>query len=78
MVLESPELVTFLRNSFAKEPKILTRNTGLDASVDLVGGSLNIANETGYKILIPKVGQAAQEIIVVGGLENWVKKAMKQ
>jgi homoaconitate hydratase len=78
MVLESPELVTFLRNSFAKEPKLLTRSTGLAATVDLVGGSLNIANETRYKIDIPKVGLAAQEIIVVGGLENWVKKAMQQ
>lgn len=70
MVLESPELVTQLRATFASDKKELSRRTGWEVEVDLVGGS--IKHPFGA-IDIPKVGLAAQELIVVGGLENWVK-----
>lgn len=78
MVLESPELVAYLRSTFEQESKILTRRTGLNTHLDLISGTLKFADGTRQPISIPKVGLAAQEIIVAGGLENWVKKAMKQ
>ena len=68
LVLESPQLVTYLRNQFTN--KSLTKRTGYQADVDLIKGTISF---NGTKINIPKVGLAAQELIVAGGLENWVK-----
>jgi homoaconitate hydratase len=70
MVLESPELVRHLRLKFGSSEKKLTRRTGIEAKIDLVNGELEMGSDT---IKIPKVGLAAQELIVEGGLENWVK-----
>ncbi|KAJ3366374.1 mitochondrial Homoaconitase [Kappamyces sp. JEL0680] len=72
MVLESPELVQYLREAFRDQPKELTRRTGLDADIDLIQGSLAIPSRQ-IEMDIPSVGVAAQELIVSGGLENWVK-----
>lgn len=68
MVLESPQLVTYLRNKFKQ--KVLTRRTGFKAAADLIKGRIAFDGTT---IQIPKVETAAQELIVAGGLENWVK-----
>jgi homoaconitate hydratase len=68
MVLESPELVGILRDKY--QSKVLTRRTGLVANIDLVNGTLEFPNGV---LSVPKVGLAAQELIVEGGLENWVK-----
>jgi homoaconitate hydratase len=74
MVLESPELVAYLRSKFSTNEKKLTRRTGIHASIDLVKGHLSMGD---HEMAIPKVGLAAQELIVEGGLENWVKSRIQ-
>lgn len=70
LVLETPELVEDLRKAFSE--KLLTRRTGWKVKMDLIKGTMVV--EGGKTYNIPTVGKAAQEIIVDGGLENWVKK----
>ena len=72
MVLESPMLISFLRDRFKNQEKQLTRRTGLITEIDLIKGELTIP-QVDLKLEIPCVGVAAQELIVAGGLENWVK-----
>ncbi|KAJ2460384.1 mitochondrial Homoaconitase [Coemansia sp. RSA 2424] len=77
LVLESPVLVAWLRAAFPDAP--LTAVTGLTANADLVGGKIALADASGstvFETALPKVGKAAQEIIVAGGLENWVRNRM--
>ncbi|KAJ3272277.1 mitochondrial Homoaconitase [Terramyces sp. JEL0728] len=69
MVLEAPELVKHLRDKFRSSEKKLTQRTGLNVELDLINGIIKGDAE----FHIPKVGFAAQELIVEGGLENWVK-----
>jgi len=69
LVLETPELVKDLREAFPE--KVLTRRTGWKVKIDLINGKMEVENGKTYNI--PTVGTAAQEIIVAGGLENWVK-----
>ncbi|KAJ1665456.1 mitochondrial Homoaconitase [Coemansia sp. RSA 1813] len=79
LVLESPALVKWLRDRYQKpgaEPTIIT---GLNARVELTAGRLMLVDESGnseYTGSIPRIGKAAQEIIVAGGLENWVRNRM--
>jgi len=69
LVLETPELVQDLRKAFPE--KVLTRRTGWKVKIDLIKGEMVVENGKTYTI--PTVGTAAQEIIIAGGLENWVK-----
>ncbi|TPX57604.1 hypothetical protein PhCBS80983_g03745 [Powellomyces hirtus] len=74
IVLEAPQLVTDLRKAFKDAEPQLTRRTGWVGSIDLVKGHVVIEEGTPRKEFdIPAVGRAAQELIVEGGLENWVK-----
>ena len=72
LVLEAPELVSYLRSRFTREQKVLTQRTGLLADIDLGIGTLDFRTET-KRFAIPAVGMAAQELMVHGGLEAWVK-----
>ena len=84
MVLEAPELVNLLRKAYGSTTnagKALTKRTGVHAHVDLINGSVQLSPslllcDEGRVLSIPKVGVAAQELIVVGGLENWVKQVL--
>ncbi|KAI8903828.1 homoaconitase [Gorgonomyces haynaldii] len=67
LVLEAPELVETLRQKF--QNKQLTIRSDIVASVDLAKGEM----EANGKFSIPSVGTAAQELVVEGGLEQWVK-----
>lgn len=69
LVIESPELVDDLKNRFGS--KKLTVKTDLEASIDFKRSLIEIDSKT-YGI--GPIGEAAQELIVAGGLENWVKK----
>ncbi|HJL77881.1 MAG TPA: homoaconitase [Candidatus Marinimicrobia bacterium] len=69
LVLEAPELVNDLKDTFGTEK--LTQNIGIDAVIDFSASVIGI-NDTEYPL--PPVGTAAQEMIVTGGLENWVKE----
>lgn len=71
LLIECPELVNSLKQNFGKEK--LTVKTGILANIDFTKSTL-LANEKVYTI--DPVGVAAQELIVAGGLEEWVKNNM--
>ncbi|KXS10030.1 homoaconitase [Gonapodya prolifera JEL478] len=70
LVLECGDLVKDLRAEFAGADKVKSRRTGATGTLDMVNGVLKV-EEREYGV--PKVGRAAQEILVAGGLESWVK-----
>ncbi|PKL87915.1 MAG: homoaconitase [Ignavibacteriae bacterium HGW-Ignavibacteriae-2] len=69
LVIELPELVDDLKIKFGKDK--LTVLTGIKAKIDFKN-SVIITPDKEYTI--SPVGAAAQELVVVGGLENWVSK----
>ncbi|KAI8849552.1 homoaconitase [Chytridium lagenaria] len=76
LCLECPDLVHDLRKAFEKkDPSVWT---GWKCEIDFVGGRVKVLEGTGAKDVyrIPTVGAAAQELIVVGGLEAWVKQRL--
>ncbi|MFZ1683934.1 MAG: homoaconitase [Candidatus Zixiibacteriota bacterium] len=73
LAVEAPELVRELKARFGKDK--LTVKTGMKAEVDFVNSILRVDSK---QYTISPVGAAAQELIVVGGLENWVKKRIQQ
>ncbi|KAJ2779576.1 mitochondrial Homoaconitase [Coemansia javaensis] len=79
LVLESPRLVQWLRERHPSPGAKPTTVTGLDADVALVAGRIQLTDASGrtvYEGDLPRIGKAAQEIIVAGGLENWVRARM--
>ena len=69
LVLEAPELINDLKDMFGMEN--LTKKTGMDATINFSASVIEV-NDTEYPL--PPVGAAAQEMIITGGLENWVKE----
>jgi len=69
LVIEAPELVNDLKSQFGEDK--LTIKTGLNAMLDFTKSELTVGDKV-YSI--PSVGVAAQELILTGGLENWVKE----
>jgi len=69
LVIEAPELVDDLKSQFGEEK--LTVKTGLNASIDFSTATLKVGDR---EYSISPVGVAAQELILTGGLENWVKE----
>lgn len=69
LCIEIPELVNEFKTKYGKEK--LTVKTGLTAKIDFKNSASTISDKE-YKL--SPVGEAAQELIVVGGLEEWVKK----
>jgi len=72
LVIGAPELVNDLKNKFGKDK--LTVRTGLKAKIDFRRSTLEADGKT-YRL--SPVGTAAQELIITGGLENWVKNKIK-
>ncbi len=68
LVLEIPELVDDLKSQFGEDN--LTVLTKIEAEIDFKN-SLIKTDDKEYSI--NPLGAAAQELVVVGGLENWVK-----
>ncbi len=68
LLIECPSLTTDLKLKFGKEK--LTVKTGMTALIDFVNSKI-IMNKKEYSF--DPVGKAAQELIVKGGLENWVR-----
>ncbi len=68
LLIECPELVNDFKDKYDKHK--LTVKTGITAKIDFTGSSILVDNKT-YSF--DPVGEAAQELIVVGGLEEWVK-----
>ena len=71
LTIEAPELVEDLKAKFGSDK--LTVRTGMEATISFADSTLT-ADGKDYDI--SPVGTAAQELIVVGGLENWVKKKL--
>ncbi len=69
LVIEVPKLVDDLKLKFGSED--LTILTNIKAKVSFKNSEIE-ANGEVYKF--SPVGTAAQELIITGGLENWVKK----
>ena len=72
LVIESPALVHNLKKQYGTGKP--TVRTAIKAEIDF---SQSIINTSLEKYTINPVGTAAQEIIVDGGLENWVKKRLE-
>ncbi len=73
LIIECPELVDNMKGKFGTEK--LTVKTGIIATVDFKASKL-ITEEKEYSL--SPIGAAAQELIVTGGLENWVKEKLKK
>ncbi|MBN2425003.1 MAG: homoaconitase [Calditrichaceae bacterium] len=71
LIIESPELVNDLKSRFGTSQ--LTVKTNITIVIDFKN---SIITADGKKYPFGAVGRAAQEIIVAGGLENWVKIQM--
>ncbi len=69
LAIEAPALVRDLKQQFGEER--LTVRTALQAQVDFENAVVLVS---GQRYPISPVGAAAQELVVVGGLESWVKK----
>ncbi len=71
MVLEAPELVKDLLDTYGRDQ--LTVATGIKASIDFESASLSY---NGKQYSLNPLGAAAQELVLTGGLENWVKERL--
>jgi len=69
LIIDCPELINDLKKQFGTEK--LTVQTNKKIKIDFENSSIT-CNDKNYSI--DPVGEAAQELIVVGNLENWVKK----
>ncbi|MCK5086832.1 MAG: homoaconitase [Melioribacteraceae bacterium] len=72
LVLEIPELSDDLKAEYGESKLTVTTNTS--AKIDFVNSVITF-KEKEYSFT--PVGTAAQELIVLGGLENWVKENLK-
>lgn len=72
LVIESPELTNYLKEKYGTNQ--LTIYTDTKAEINFENSKISFE---GKEFDISPVGAAAQELIVVGGLENWVKQNIK-
>ncbi len=68
LVIEAPDFIRDLKARFGGEQ--LTVRTGITAIIDFKNARLTAE---GKEYALPPIGAAAQEIIIPGGLESWVK-----
>ncbi len=73
LVLEIPHLVDYLKSKYGTEK--LTVATNSKATIDFENSVLTF-DEKEYRYT--PLGTAAQELVVLGGLENWVKNNLKK
>ena len=73
LVLEIPPFVDYMKSKYGTEK--LTVATNSKATIDFENSVLTF-EEKGYRFT--PVGTAAQELVVLGGLENWVKNNLKK
>ncbi|RJP75573.1 MAG: homoaconitase [Candidatus Zixiibacteriota bacterium] len=71
LALEAPDLVRDMKARFGTDK--LTVRTGLPAVVDFRKSQVTAAGKT---YAIGPVGPAAQELVLAGGLEGWVKERL--
>lgn len=68
LTIESPQLVFDLKKEFGKNK--LTVRTGINIKIDFLKSLITTPSN---KYTIDTIGIAAQELIVYGGLEEWIK-----
>ncbi len=71
VIIEAPQLVQDLKEQFGADK--LTVRTGLVARLDIRSSSLTVNGKT---YATSSIGPAAQELILEGGLESWVKNRL--
>jgi len=71
LVLDAPELVQELKSKLGSAKP--TERTGLHAKIDF---RRSVLEANGKSYALPPVGAAAQELVLSGGLENWVKQRL--
>lgn len=69
LLIECPQLVNDLKSKYGKDK--LTIKSGMNVKINFENSVLTFDNKT-YSI--DPIGKAAQELVVTGGLEEWVKK----
>jgi len=69
LAIEAPDLVNDLKAKFGTDK--LTVKTGITAKLSYANATIEVDGKT-YSL--SPVGAAAQELVLDGGLENWVKK----
>ena len=72
LVIECPELINDLKKQFGTEK--LTVQTNKKIRIDFKNSSISFDDK---QYSIDPVGEAAQEIIIAGGLESWVKRSIE-
>jgi homoaconitate hydratase len=72
LLIECPAIVNDLKAKYGNEK--LTIKTGSVAKISFENSEIEFE---GYKYSIDPVGEAAQELIVTGGLEEWVRRNLK-
>ncbi|KAJ3372321.1 mitochondrial Homoaconitase [Allomyces arbusculus] len=78
LVLEAPALVRDAAAAFGAET--LTKATGWEVEVRLAEGVALVmlpGESKPRRYAIPAVGMAAQELVVEGGLENWIRSRLQ-
>ena len=73
LIIECSDLVNDLKEKYGKEK--LTVQTNKKVKIDFENSSITF---DGKEYSIDPVGEAAQELIVDGGLEEWVKKNLNK
>ncbi|MCP4547514.1 MAG: homoaconitase [bacterium] len=71
LVIDAPELARDLRERFGTDK--LTVRTGLQSTLDFRTATLTV---NGKPYSLAPVGPAAQELVLEGGLESWVKNRL--
>ena len=69
LIIECSDLVNDLKEKYGKEK--LTVQTNKKVKIDFENSSISF---NGKEYSIDPIGEAAQELIITGGLEEWVKK----
>jgi len=72
LVIEASALINDLKKDFGTNN--LTVRTGIEAMIDFTKSEISTSKK---KYEIDPVGIAAQEIIIEGGLESWVKNRLE-
>lgn len=72
LTIESPQLVRDLKHKFGKDR--LTVRTGINARMDLRTAAIK-TDESEYQFT--PIGPTAQELLLAGGLEQWILNNMK-
>lgn len=73
LVIECPELINELKKRFGSEK--LTIKTGKSVKIDFRNSKIIYDKKT-YKI--DPIGEAAQELIIAGGLEKWITEKLSK